>query len=218
MRNRNGISKLYKRFSEAEGNQHIASEFAILKLRELIRKFETRNVLEVGLGIGSIAGTLLELHEELNYSGTESNLFCLQSLPRNLGRNYKRLTIYRDLRSIPGEQKFDLIIIDGKDPDLPILEKKLSKRGIFVLEGDRLPQQEILEHLFPRHKMVHSISLSKNKSYSPFPAAEWQGGLKIFFVEPSDRQWGWWFKERIFTKLKYQYPGRHMGKTSSVSE
>lgn len=97
------------------------------------------------------------------------------------------------------------------DPNLTYLKKILTNRGIIVLEGDRLQQQNVLQKLFPRHKMVHTISLRKNESYSPFPAEEWQGGIKILFVNPSIRQYIWWTKEKILIKLKYQYPGRHFG-------
>ena len=207
----NKIIRIYEKFSSEEGSQHIASEYAILKLQVLIRKFDIKNVLEVGLGIGSIAGSLLEMNRGLTYSGIEKNRFCLESLPKNLGSNYKRLTIYPNLLSVPTEIEFGLVIIDGKDPDLPAIKKMLSMRGIIVLEGDRLQQQKVLQNFDSRQKMVHAISLRKNKSYSPFPAEEWQGGLKIIFTNPSRTQYIWWLKEKILTKLKYQYPGRHFG-------
>ncbi len=215
MKIKDRIIKSYKFFSLAEGSQHIASEYAILKLQELIKKFGIKNVLEVGLGIGSIAGTLLVVNNELYYTGTEKNNFCLESLSKNLANNYGRLEIYTDLDSLPGNKKFSLIIVDGKDPDLQSIRNMLSKRGIIVVEGDRLKQQNILQNLFPRHKMVHSISLSKNKSYSPFPMEEWQGGIKIIFVNPSGKQYIWWIREKIMTKLKYQYPGRHLGRNGN---
>ena len=107
--------------------------------------------------------------------------------------------------------RFDLIIIDGKDRSLGKIEEMLAQHGIIAIEGDRLPQQGILEELFPNHKMVHSISLRKNRACSPFPQEEWQGGLKIIFTEPTFKQNLWWCKEKILTKLKYQYPGRHFG-------
>ncbi|MCM4161390.1 hypothetical protein FHG64_14910 [Antarcticibacterium flavum] len=203
--------QVYERFCSAEGNQHIASEYAILKLQHVIRKFDIKNVLEVGLGIGSIAGTLIRVNENLNYTGTEINPFCLKSLSTNIGSNYERLRIHPDLRTVPANKNFDLAIVDGNDVNLKSLKKMLSKRGMIVLEGDRLNQQKELQDLFPRHKIVHSISLRKNKSYSPFPEEEWQGGLKIIFINPSRSQNAWWLKEKILTMLKYQFPGRHFG-------
>lgn len=203
--------QMYQKFCSAEGNQYIASEYAVQKLQELITKFEVKKVLELGLGIGSIVAILLEVNGGLDYTGTEANSFCLESLPVNLGNTYERLKIYPSLKHIPTDKKFDLVIVDGKDPELPSLKKILSNRGIIVLEGDRLEQQKFLQNLYPRHKMVHAISLRKNKSYSPFAAEDWQGGLKIIFTNPSEIQYAWWLKEKFLTRLKYQYPGRHFG-------
>lgn len=216
MKTKDRIAQSYKFFSLGEGSHHIASEYAILKLQELILKFRIKNVMEVGLGIGSIAGTLLEINRKLYYSGTETNEFCLRSLSMNLGMHYKRLVIYPDLQSVPFSLIFDLIIVDGKDNNLEFVKKILSKRGVIIVEGDRLKQQKVLQNCFPHYKMVHSISLRKNKSYSPFPTEDWQGGIKIIFVNPSAGQYIWWFKERILTMLKYRYPGRFFGKNQKI--
>lgn len=207
------LRQAYRKFDHAEGNQHIASEFAVEKLAELIGWFKTKKILEVGLGIGSISGTLLELKKEevQNYSGTEDNSFCLEALKRNLGTNFEKLDIYGGIKEIPEDANFDLIIIDGKDQNLSQIQNLLSSKGIIAIEGDRTPQQNFLEDLFPNNKMVHSISLRKNSDGGPFPKGEWQGGIKFIFVNPSLKQKIWWLKEKIFTKLKYQYPGRHFG-------
>ncbi|MBZ9729756.1 hypothetical protein LB467_08640 [Salegentibacter sp. JZCK2] len=194
----------YKEFCNAEGNQHIASEYAILKLQEIIEKFGTENVLEVGLGIGAIAGSLLSTNSYLEYSGTEHNKFCLDALKTNLGADYRKLGVFSKLVKVP-QRKFDLIIIDGKDPDLEKIQQLVMDRGIIVIEGDRIPQQELLRKYFPGHKYVHSISNKKNASYSPFPLGHWQGGLKIIFVNPDSKQLLWWGKEKMKTKLKYHF-------------
>lgn len=212
-------SKLYQSFCEAEGNQHIASEYAIGKINGLVEKFRVKRILEVGLGIGSISGILLSVNRnklDLDYTGTEANNFCLNALPENLKEDYNRLKIYPNLSEIASDKKFDLIIIDGKDQNLQSIKKMISKNGILAIEGDRMPQQEVLRGIFPKHKYVHSISLSRNKSYSPFPADEWQGGLKIIFVNPTIKQRLWWFRETYFTKIKYQYPGRYLGGEKEV--
>lgn len=210
-------STLYQFFCEAEGNQNIASEFAIVKLQELIRKFKVTKVLEVGLGIGSISGNILAMNRNktsLYYIGTEANNFCLNALPENLKEDYNRLQIYSDLCKIPSDTKFDLIIIDGKDQKLQSIKDLISENGIIAIEGDRMPQQDALQELFPDHKYVHCISLKKNKGYSPFPAENWQGGLKVIFVNPAIKQSLWWFTEKHLTKIKYQYPGRYLGSKS----
>lgn len=201
------LRQAYRKFDHAEGNQHIASEFAVEKLAELIGWFKTKKILEVGLGIGSISGTLLELKKEevQNYSGTEDNSFCLEALKRNLGTNFEKLDIYGGIKEIPEDANFDLIIIDGKDQNLSQIQNLLSSKGIIAIEGDRIPQQEVLKKLFPSHKYVHSISTIRNAETSPFSSGNWQGGIKIIFKQPDGLQKLWWVKEKLLTKLKYFY-------------
>jgi len=204
------LSNLYQFFCEADGNQHIASEYAIEKIDELVEKFRIKRILEVGLGIGSISGIVLAVNrnKNLDYTGTEANDFCLKALPENLKEDYRRLQIYSDLTKISSDKKFDLIIIDGKDHNLQAVKDLISENGILAIEGDRMPQQDSLQELFPQHKYVHCISREKNKSFSPFPAAHWQGGLKIIFINPTIFQKLWWLRERISTKLKYWFRKR----------
>lgn len=200
------IPVLYKRYSLAEGSQHIASEYAIKKLWGIVLRFGVENVLEVGLGIGSISGILLELseqNEEFSYSGTEANEFCLNALESNLEKNYKRLKVYPSLQDVKDKHKFDLVIIDGKDADLEKVRTLITRHGIIAIEGDRMQQQDILKKVFPRHKMIHAISITKNKDYSPFPNTHWQGGLKVIFVNPDGLQKMWWIKEKLSTKVKH---------------
>ncbi len=201
-------SGLYQSFCEAEGNQHIASEYAIGKINGLIEKFPVKTILEVGLGIGSISGIILAVNRdkpELDYTGTEANEFCLGALQKNLKEDYIRLKIYSDLSEIPSNKKFDLIIIDGKDQNVQVIKGLISVNGILVIEGDRMTQQDSLQELFYGHKYVHCISRDKNESYSPFPATHWQGGLKIIFSNPTGSQKLWWMREKISTKLKYWF-------------
>lgn len=51
MNKRGIISKNYLNFCKAEGNQHIASEFAVLKLQELIESFQVKKILKLVLGL-----------------------------------------------------------------------------------------------------------------------------------------------------------------------
>ncbi len=208
------LSNLYQSFCEADGNQHIASEYAIEKINALVEKFQVKRILEVGLGIGSISGTLLAVNRnkpDLDYAGTEANDFCLQALPKNLKEDYSQLRIYSDLTELPANKKYDLIIIDGKDQNLMAIKDLISENGITVIEGDRVVQLNLLQKLFPLHKYVHCISLTRNREYSPFSPENWQGGLKIIFVNSTINQSLWCFKEKLFTKIKYQYPGRYLG-------
>lgn len=184
MNNQQQIKTTYKIFCKAEGNQHIASEFAILKLQELIEKFKVKNILEVGLGIGAIAGSLLAANRHLIYTGTENNEFCLKSLKQNLGKEYNRLKIHSGIAEVGIKGSYDLIIIDGKDYDLQRIRTLISRNGIITIEGDRLEQHDEVLKIFPHHLYVHCISSKKNKEYSPFPIDHWEGGVKIIFIDP----------------------------------
>ncbi len=199
------IRYAYEKFCLAEGSQHIASEFAIEKINQLVKKFHIERILEVGLGIGSISGIILAVNrgKKISYTGTEANHFCLKALPDNLKEVYHRLNIVADLTKLSFNNKFDLIIIDGKDQNLDIVKDLISEHGIIAIEGDRISQLDSLQEFFPNHKYVHLISKDKNPSYSPFPSTQWQGGLKIIFIKPTAFQNFWWIREKISTKLKY---------------
>ncbi|MEP6260740.1 MAG: hypothetical protein ABJ092_04110 [Gillisia sp.] len=205
MRERQGIQKAYKEFCLAKGSQHIASEFAIEKIKELVNRFHVERILEVGLGIGSISAIILRFNRniDLAYTGTEANSFCLKALHDNLKEDYSRLDIVSDLAEISTSKKFDLIIIDGTDQNLIKVKDLISEHGIIAIEGDRLSQQDSVQQFFPNHKYVHLISVNKNKKYSPFSATNWQGGLKVILINPTGFQKLWWVKEKIFTKLRY---------------
>ncbi len=198
------INELYKNYCFCEGNEYIASEYAIKKLNDLINTFNVRSILEIGLGIGSISGILLTKNKRnFTYTGTEENKFCLQRLPGNLKDNFDGVLIYNNIAAIPQTSKFDLIIIDGKDEDLKRLQGLVEENGIIAIEGDRISQREYLKSIFPKHILTPSISLCKNKIYSPFENDNWQGGLKIIFVKPTLFQRLWWVKERFLSKIKY---------------
>lgn len=205
MKNIDLLSKTYLYFSNAEENQHIASEFAILRLQELVECFNVKRILEVGLGIGAIAGSLLAVNKNIAYSGTEDNDFCLKALRQNIGDNFRRITLCPGIADLEKKSRFDLIIIDGKDLALQELSELLSPNGIIAIEGDRKEQQEELQNIFPNHTYVHCISRDKNKEYSPFPSSQWQGGLKVIFINPTFPQKLWWMRERISTKWKYWF-------------
>ncbi len=212
-------SNIYQTFCEAKGNQHIASEYAIGKIIGLVEKFRVKRILEVGLGIGSISGIVLAINRnklDLDYSGTEANDFCLDALPENLKEDFSRLKVYSGLSEIPSDKKFDLIIIDGKDQNLHAIKGLVSVDGILAIEGDRMPQQDSLQELFPDHKYVHCISSEKNNSYSPFQATHWQGGLKIIFINPTGSQKLWWLREKISTKLKYWFRKRDKNQETRI--
>lgn len=87
---KNNQSVLYQSFCDAEGSQHIASEYAIGKIKGMVDQFRVKEILEIGLGIGSISGIILAMDRckyTISYTGTEANHFCLKALQENLKTN-----------------------------------------------------------------------------------------------------------------------------------
>jgi len=198
----------YKYFSTLDGNQYIASEFALSFINHLIGKFQIKSVLELGLGIGSICYSIHDFCErndiDMRYAGTESNTFCLGVLPVYLKGYFKSLQVYPNLNQIPNDSNFDLVIIDGREENLFNVKRLTTKQGVIVIEGDRQPQLEIIRKTFPKAKYVRVISLSKNPPYGPFSSSHWCGGVQLVFINPSFRQKLYYFYLKISTVIKYK--------------
>ncbi len=202
---RNFSKKQYRKFSEANGSEFIASEYALFKVLRLIKTFKTKTILEAGVGIGTISDSILKagFDFELKLYGTESVEFCLQEIPGNLGKDFKKLNLFPDIQALPSSAKFDLIIIDGKEAALESLKELMSRRYILVVEGDRKDQTKILNNLFYRSKFVHSIISKKNSTYSNRPGDHFQGGLKVIFINPDFRQYLEWLKLKLASKFHF---------------
>ena len=197
-------AKQYQKFSRAKGSQFIASEYALLQILNLIEKFKSKNILEVGAGIGTISDSILKRFKEVNLYATEADNFCLEHLPGNLDVDYNKLNLYSNVEELPKEAAFDLVIVDGKEEQLSVINKKLSKNAIIVVEGDRKDQTDTLKQQFPASKFVHSISYSKNNTYSNRPSNHFQGGLKIIFTKPNMKQKLYWLKLKMRSKINFQ--------------
>jgi hypothetical protein len=208
MKIQNIAVETYKYFSNLEGNQHIASEFALKKIIDIIKNYKIKNVLELGLGIGSISFCVLEFSKEYNknmeYSGTESNEFCLEVLPKYLKEHFNKIQIFNGLKEVPNNVKFDMVIIDGKDENLMQVKKIISNRGIILIEGDRKPQLELLKNIFSDHLYVRLISNQHNPTYGPFSSLTLLGGIQLIFINPDFRQKINFIYYRISTAIKYR--------------
>ena len=192
MVNQKIAAKTYKHFSNLEGNQHIASEFALGKIIDFISKYKVKSVLELGIGIGSISFCVLEFFKEKNemikYIGTESNEFCLSVLPKYLKSNFSNIEIFNNLNDVSTDLKFQMVIIDGKDENLLKIKELISKNGIIIIEGDRQPQLKLIKSIFPKHLYVRLISNRKNPNYGPFSSDDLIGGIQLIFINPTFNQ------------------------------
>ena len=205
---KNSAIQTYKYFSGLDGNQHIASEFALRKVIKIIYRYKIKNVLELGLGIGSIAYCILDFSKEINYKinyvGTESNEFCLEVLPKYLKNHFDKIQIFDELNNVILKEKFDLVIIDGKDENLLKIKSMISNRGIIIIEGDRIPQLDLIRNSFPNSLITRLISNYKSPDYGPFSSSDWCGGLQLIFVNPSFYQKLNFIYYKITTSIKYR--------------
>ncbi|HEX8017068.1 MAG TPA: hypothetical protein VF465_17680 [Flavobacterium sp.] len=196
----------YKFFCSLEGSDYIASEFALETLLKLITVFKIKKILEIGMGIGSVADTILKLDQNNNfkieYFGTESNEFCLDALPKNVS-DFKKIKLFSEIKKVPN-QKFDLIIVDGSDNSLNLITERCKANTIFFVEGDRKDQTQKILKLFPNHLYVNVITLKKNPSYAheARDTDAYIGGGQLIFVNPTLKMRVYWFKEKVLTFFK----------------
>nr|WP_315217597.1 hypothetical protein [uncultured Flavobacterium sp.] len=210
MKNQKIAADTYKYFSSLDGNQHIASEYALKKIIDIIEKYKICDVIELGVGIGSISFSVLEYakvkNRKINYSGTESNEFCLGVLPHYLNSYFEQIKIFKNLDTIVSSKKFELIIIDGKEENLFKVKDLISKKGIIIIEGDRKPQLELVQSVFPRHKYVRLISNKLNLDYGPcsmYPT-HYMGGIQLIFTNPNFSQKINYLFYKILTAIRYK--------------
>lgn len=196
----------YKRFCALEGSDYIASEFALSTILRLIKEFNVANILELGLGIGSVSDTILKFSKISNltikYVGTEKNEFCLKVLPQNV-KDYNKIQIYPELNQIK-KKDFDLIIIDGSDDSLKVIEKYCSVNAILFIEGGRDAQTKTILNVFPKCLYVNVITLKKNPFYAHEKRSvnSYIGGGQLIFINPTFQMKIYWFKEKTKTFIK----------------
>jgi len=199
------VEENYKRFCKLDGSEYIATGFALSIIIKLIERFNVNSVLELGLGIGAIADTVLKFSEQhkwnLKYVGTEENEFCNNALKENI-QYYSKLEHHSKLSELDLNNSFDLIIIDGLDDNLQQIKSYCKKRSIIFIEGDRTPQANFIMSIFPKARHVNVITLEKNKSYSHGNPDFFIGGGRIIFINPDSKMTLFYWQARISTYIK----------------
>jgi hypothetical protein len=194
----------YKKFSTLEGNQYIAGDYAIENILELIKDFKIKNILEIGLGIGSISDAILNFSKdnslEINYYGTELNEFCLKALKNNV-TDFDEIHLFSDLEFLKTDTNFDLVIVDGSDESLVKVKDLLTTRALIFIEGGRASQVSFLKKMFPKFIYVEIISVRKPPEYGPYHQ-KWTGGGSLIFINPNFIQKCYCFNEKVKTFLK----------------
>lgn len=196
----------YKHFCSLEGSDYIASEFALQTILRLIKEFNISNILELGLGIGSVSDTVFKFAKNSNmtidYVGTEKNDFCLRVLSENV-EDYKKIHLFSELNKI-GNRIFEFVIIDGYDNSLNEIEKYCCKNAMLYVEGDRGVQTRTILDIFPKSLHVNVITLKKKPSYAHEDRSvdSYIGGGQLIFTNPTYKMRFFWFKEKFLTFIK----------------
>lgn len=183
-------SLAYDKFLVKEGNEHIASEFALYGLLKAIHSKKPKSVLEIGLGIGSICYTVLYAQEEgliqkLNYVGTENNEYCLRQLAINLQDIKEPYTICHHLQELEN-MRFDFIIVDGADPGFTALHKLINNQTTIFIEGLRDEQIQVIKRLLTGMPYIYSKTICYNRNYQ-FRSINksFLGGYTLFILHPT---------------------------------
>ena len=191
----------YRKFANKQGNDHIAGDYALEEILRIVGKFNIKNILEVGLGIGSISDAILNFSQQnsldINYSGTEANEFCLEQLPLNVDR-FNHIKLYAEISDIAGGNLFDFIVVDGSDALLFDVKKYCSKNAIIFIEGGRDSQVQILNRTFPDALFTRIMSIRKPPLYGPFQQ-RWSGGATIIAVNADRCQRRFIYEQKIRT-------------------
>ena len=198
----------YKYFSELDGNDHIASVFAIEIILKLTSVYKPKSILELGLGIGSVSYSIIDFltnnNIKFSYYGTENNAFCLQELPKNLKKKFKKIKLHNEFKDFQSDLIFDFIIIDGSDDSLQEIKDFVSKRAVIFVEGYRIEQVKFIRSIFPKSIFTSVISDFKNPELGPFDSDKWSGGGQLIFINPSFKQKFHRFYLRMLTSIKYK--------------
>lgn len=196
--------EIYRKFANKQGNDHIAGDYALEEILRIVEKFNCKNILEVGLGIGSISDAILNFSKvnnlDISYSGTETNEYCLNQLPLNVDA-FDDITLYKKLEDISQQEIFDFVIIDGSDALLSDVKKHCSKNAIIFIEGGRASQIETLQSIFPNFYQSEIISIRKPPAYGPFHQ-KWTGGGTLIAINPTVFQKVFIFSEKVKTYAK----------------
>ncbi len=204
---RQSANESFTVFCKKEGNEFIASVFAIEKLLEQVQKSKPKTIIELGVGIGTLPfavnAFLGENASKVTYYGTEANDFCRNQIPLNLNHLSINFQLLHSFEEINANVRAELIIIDGKFDKMELLKKYASENAVFFIEGDRTTQVQEIIQAFPKAMAVRCISNFKNPEGSPFPTGYWVGGCTLVYSNPTFGQRVEWLQNKIQSKIKY---------------
>ena len=199
---------VYKTFLGKDGNEFIAGDYSLYSIFRIVRFFKVNHVLEVGLGIGCIGYGAMQFAAQngypVNYSATEDNAFCLESVSKNLAQYLDKIAVFNNIAEVRPAQKFELVIVDGGNEKLAAIKDLIAPAGIIFVEGGRALQVDVLHRYFPKKLQVELITARKNPAGIRYAENSWYGGGTLIFINPTVRQRLFYWKEKILTSFKFR--------------
>lgn len=203
-RARRAARRIHRRFRSLPGAEHIATETAIAGLIVWLRRARPSRVLEVGAGIGTLTRAVLDTLDTLPDAGArsfvtfEDHPFCQQALAENFseGRHgdelggedgQGRATLIDDLGSLAAGDRFDFLIVDGGRQDDATVFGRLARGATIFIEGDRVPQTEALERAVRDRPMARADVRTLRRRRLEDGRWVYDGGYRIYRLEPSLR-------------------------------
>ena len=104
--------EIYGRFKEQLGSEHIATPITIEILLDICRNQKPVSILELGGGLGTISYLLLS-NSNAQLDIYEDNDFCRRKLKENLATFAGRYQIIESYRTLPPNNSYDLVVVDG---------------------------------------------------------------------------------------------------------
>jgi len=207
--------EVFKTFAHKEGNEYIATVPALDGIGNLVKKSACKNILEVGIGIGTIPYFVSQLLEQGNlpvnaitYYGTEDHEYCINQFQKNLeGLSPKLLfTHIVKLDEIPAGVQFDFVVIDGGDLALQSIRDHVHSRTIIMVEGDRKTQRNVLMQMFGGQVSTYGVVSNRNApDYNPKGKGKKEGGYTVFLLNPTGLDKLFCFVQNKITALKERF-------------
>ena len=199
---------VFKKFSQLEGSKHIASEFALKGIENLIKSGQIKTIFEFGAGIGTIPYLIASLNTKCFYTGTESNEFCIKSLNTNLEGMFEShlFKLIHECSEYDGG-KVDLLIIDGKISNKSFIKEICHDNTLIFIEGDRKEQRELISKIFPNAFINFKLTIRKNKMYSPFyreKANPFESGFTIIRLKNNSLNMIKFYRDKIDSFITYK--------------
>lgn len=181
--------RLYRRFRNLPGAEHIATETAIAGLIRSLRWRRPKRVLEIGAGIGTLTAALIETLDSIHRPGgfllvaVEPDAFCRRALATNLGRDLERVRLIHSLAELGSDQRFDFLIVDGGGREDESVFGRLAAGAAVFIEGDRAPQAAALERAAASRRLARADVRTLRRRTLEGGHRVYDGGYRLYRLD-----------------------------------